>query len=252
MITLLLPVVSLLVALATVSVTFGIAHRRNRYDTIDTAWGAGFAVISVVCLISGDVSAVATGLTIVWGLRLSWHLHRRNAGQPEDPRYVEMRRRGGSRPASRMFLRTYLTQALVMWFVSLPVQLSGPEFGALTAIGVLVWVIGFAFETLGDEQLRRFRAEPANAGSVLSSGLWRYTRHPNYFGDACVWWGVYLIACQSWPGVLTVLSPLLMTWLLARGTGKPLLERNIRRRRPEYAEYVERTSGFLPLPPKKG
>ncbi len=141
-----------------------------------------------------------------------------------------------------------------MWFVSLPVQVAMFEQGEanlVTWVGVLTWLVGFTFETVGDLQLTRFRNDPSTKGQVLETGLWRYTRHPNYFGDACVWWGLSLVAFTSWPGILTILSPLVMTWLLARGTGKPLLEKDMASRRPGYAEYVRRTSGFVPLPPKK-
>ncbi len=116
---------------------------------------------------------------------------------------------------------------------------------------MLLWAVGFVFETVGDLQLTRFRNDPASRGQVLDTGLWRYTRHPNYFGDACVWWGLSLVAFSAWPGVLTILSPLVMTWFLAKGTGKPLLEKDMASRRPGYADYVRRTSGFVPLPPKK-
>ena len=123
--------------------------------------------------------------------------------------------------------------------------------GLVSWLGAAVWAVGFGFEAVGDAQLRRFRADPANAGKVLDRGLWRYTRHPNYFGDACLWWGLYLLACSTWAGAATVLSPVAMTYTLARGTGKPLLEKGLRRSRPGYAHYVERTSGFFPLPPKR-
>ena len=114
-----------------------------------------------------------------------------------------------------------------------------------------MWAVGLFFETVGDAQLQAFRDDPASKGKVLDTGLWRYTRHPNYFGDACVWWGIFLVSAQAWPGVLTVLSPLVMTYLLANGSGKPLLEKGMSSRRPGYDEYVRRTSGFVPLPPKK-
>src|SRR6185312_10702217 len=119
------------------------------------------------------------------------------------------------------------------------------------AVGVALWLLGFTFEAVGDRQLDRFRADPANRGRVLETGLWRYSRHPNYFGDACVWWGLYALAALAWPGPLTVLSPLLMTWLLTAKTGKPLLERHLTGRRPGYADYVARTSGFVPWPPRR-
>ncbi|WP_243789626.1 DUF1295 domain-containing protein [Saccharopolyspora gloriosae] len=240
-------------ALATVLLIFGIARLRGRYDTIDSVWGAGFAVIAVVSALVGTGSALAwtvAALTAVWGVRLSAHLHRRNSGKPEDRRYQDMASRYGDRAWPLMFLRVYLVQGVVLWFVSLPVQAAQAVdvrgLGPLGWAGILVWVGGFVFETVGDAQLSRFRADPANSGEVLDTGLWRYTRHPNYFGDACVWWGLYLLACETGLGAVTVLSPLLMTWLLARGTGKPLLERGLRERRPGYAAYVERTSGFLP------
>ncbi|TWF92936.1 DUF1295 domain-containing protein [Saccharopolyspora dendranthemae] len=242
---------ALAVAVLVVTATFAIARLRGRYDTIDTAWGAGFAVIAITSFAAGWTGALPAALVVVWGIRLAVHLHRRNAGLSEDPRYVEMAARAQRFPALRMYVRVYLVQGLVMWLVSMPVLLAGPGIGAWSVAGAAVWAVGMFFEVVGDEQLRRFRADPANAGEVLDTGLWRYTRHPNYFGDACVWWGAYLMACQHWPGPLTALSPLLMTWLLARGSGKPLLERRLRERRPAYADYVERTSGFLPLPPKR-
>jgi steroid 5-alpha reductase family enzyme len=249
---------ALAVALAVIGLTFGIARWRGRYDTIDSAWGAGLAVIAVTGFATeprGIGSALAvTVLTAVWGLRLSAHIHLRNSAHGEDRRYREMYARARYRPVLRMFVRVYLTQAVVMWFVSLPVVLAQQQpdsFGALGVLGVAVWCVGFAFEVVGDEQLRRFKADPANAGEVLDTGLWRYTRHPNYFGDACAWWGLYLIAAQHLPGSLAVLSPLLMTWLLARGSGKPITERHLRDARPGYASYVARTSGFFPLLPKK-
>ncbi|RJQ81103.1 DUF1295 domain-containing protein [Amycolatopsis panacis] len=237
--------------------TFGVARWRGRYDTVDTFWGLGFPLIAVVSLPFGSapwpLRLVVAALTVVWGLRLAIHLHLRNHGRPEDPRYVRMAERAGPRLAVRMYVRVYLMQGVVLWFVSLPVQFAmyGTGFGVTAWLGVLVWLIGFTFETAGDEQLRRFRADPANRGLVLDTGLWRYTRHPNYFGDACVWWGFYLLACSWWPGAATVLSPLVMTFLLVRGTGKPMLEASLRKNRPRYAEYIERTSGFVPLPPKR-
>lgn len=246
-----LALASLALAILTVSITFVIARWRGKYDTIDTAWGLGFAGIAILCFTAGAANVVTVCLTVVWGVRLAVHLHRRNAGKPEDARYAEMLRNGGSRPALRMFVRVYLTQALVLWFVSLPIQFSGTQLGVYTAVGAALWLVGFGFETVGDEQLRRFTADPANKNKVLDSGLWRYTRHPNYFGDACLWWGLYVTACQSGWGALTILSPVLLTWLLARGTGKPLLEKNIGQRRPGYEDYIRRTSGFFPLPPRR-
>ncbi|WP_326837983.1 DUF1295 domain-containing protein [Amycolatopsis rhabdoformis] len=245
------------VTLVAATATFGIARLRGRYDTVDTFWGLGFALVAVVAFPFGSgplpLRLVTAALTVVWGVRLSVHLHVRNHGKPEDPRYQRMVERAGANPGLRMYGRVYLVQAVILWFVSLPVQFAmyGTGLGVLGWLGVAVWVLGFTFETVGDAQLSRFRADPDSRGKVLDTGLWRYTRHPNYFGDACVWWGLYLLACSTWPGAATILSPVVMTFTLARGTGKPMLEKGMAQTRPGYATYVERTSGFVPLPPKK-
>jgi steroid 5-alpha reductase family enzyme len=233
--------------------TFAIAALRGRQDTIDTTWGLGFALVAVVSFVSsGGGSIPLTVCTVVWGARLAWHLHTRNARRGEDPRYRAIIADAGTNPTAHLIRKVYLPQAVLLWFVALPVQLG--QFGAMTWygwIGVALWAFGFGFEALGDAQLSRFRADPRNAGKVLDIGLWRYTRHPNYFGDACVWWGLYLVAASTPYGAATVLSPVLMTWLLTKGTGKPLLEKDIAHRRPSYVDYVRRTSGFIPLPPRK-
>ena len=155
-----------------------------------------------------------------------------------------------------MYRRVYLPQAAAMWFVSLPVQAAVHQDGPLwsgaslvvTVLGIVVWAVGLFFEAVGDWQLARFKADPANKGIVNDRGLWRYTRHPNYFGDACVWWGLFLLAAGHWSGLVFVLSPVLMTWTLAKGTGAPLTEKRMSSSRRGYAEYVGRTSGFVPLP----
>jgi steroid 5-alpha reductase family enzyme len=180
------------VALALIAGTFAVALRRRRFDTIDTASGLGFAAIAVVtcALATGDLvpRILSTLLTVGWGVRLSVHIHPRNRGRGEDKRCAQMPRRQG-----RMFVRVYLTQAALIWLVSLPVQVAQHGRGApvfLYCVAVMVWAVGFAFETIGDYQLQRFRADPANRGKALDTGSWRYTRHPNYFGDACVWWSL--------------------------------------------------------------
>ncbi|MEO5710261.1 MAG: DUF1295 domain-containing protein [Nocardioidaceae bacterium] len=251
---------TLLAVLLVLGGTFLVALRVGRHAVVDVAWGLGFAAIAVAAFLAsegagdGFIGGFALVLTVIWGVRLAVHIGLRSRGHGEDPRYVELLGRAPGNPQVYAFKRIYLTQGAVMWFVSLPVQVAmftQGEANAATWIGVLLWVVGFTFETVGDLQLTRFRNDPASKGRVLDTGLWRYTRHPNYFGDACVWWGLSLIAFSSWPGILTILSPLAMTWLLAKGTGKPLLEKDMSSRRPGYADYVRRTSGFVPLPPKK-
>jgi steroid 5-alpha reductase family enzyme len=246
--------------------TWLVAVRIGRHAVVDVVWGAGFAVVAGAAALLARAHGVGDGgrallvvaLTAVWGLRLAVHIARRNHGKGEDPRYADIQARATGSPALHMYRRVYLTQAAAMWFVSLPVQAAVHQDGPLwsgaslvvTVVGIAVWAVGLFFEAVGDWQLERFKADPANAGVVNDRGLWRYTRHPNYFGDACVWWGLFLVAADQWPGVLTVLSPVLMTYFLVAGTGKPLLERQLSKSRPGYADYVRRTSGFFPLPPR--
>jgi len=236
--------------------------RGGRHDGIDTVWGAGFALIALTTLVlavgHGDLwrQLLITALTCVWGLRLAWHITRRNVATSEDPRYVEIIDKAPGNPVTHLVRTVYLPQAVIMWAVSLPVQLGQYGFAdsalslVVTGLGVLSWLIGFTFETVGDAQLTAFKADPANKGGVMDRGLWRYTRHPNYFGDAAVWWGLTLLALHHAAGLVGLLSAALMTWLLAKGTGAKLLESTIGNRRPGYVDYVRRTSGFFPLPPK--
>jgi steroid 5-alpha reductase family enzyme len=255
-----LPLTALAVVLV-LAVTFAVALRVGRHAVVDVAWGLGFVAVAATAFTvsagEGDTARRTTTLvlTSVWGLRLATHILLRSRDRGEDPRYEELLGRAPGDPRVYALTRIYLTQGAVMWLVSLPVQVAmfqTPSLGLLAYVGVAVWSVGLFFETLGDWQLTRFRNDPSTAGKVLDTGLWRYTRHPNYFGDACAWWGISLVAFEVWPGILTVVSPLVMTWLLARGTGKPLLERDIEQRRPGYADYVRRTSGFVPLPPRAG
>lgn len=251
------------VAMFGIALFVALKVRRNRHDGIDVVWGRGFGVIAIATLIlavgAGDLwrQLLITALTCVWGFRLAWHIERRNRGKDEDPRYVEIMDRARGNPVVHIVRKVYLPQMLIMWVVSLPVQLGqygyagGTLVVVVTVLGVLSWATGFFFETVGDAQLAAFRADPANKGGVMDTGLWRYTRHPNYFGDAAVWWGLTLLAMHHWAGLIGLVSAALMTWLLAKGTGAKLLESSIGKRRPGYVEYVERTSGFIPLPPKK-
>ena len=156
--------------------------------------------------------------------------------------------------AAAIVAKVQVPQGLAMWFVSLPVQVAMVQpstFWPVVWVGVVVWLAGVSFEGIGDAQLAAFKKDPANKGQVMDRGLWRYTRHPNYFGDACVWWGLFLLAAGHWTGWLTVLSPALMTWLLVAKTGKALTEKRMSSSKPGYADYVARTSGFVPLPPRK-
>jgi steroid 5-alpha reductase family enzyme len=249
-------------ALFAAALVVAVGPRHGRHDGIDVVWGAGFGVVALVSFVlsagDGDLwrRLLVTVLTCLWGARLAIHIARRNRGKDEDPRYVAILREAPGHPVTHLVRKVYLPQAVVMWVVSLPVQLgqyghaSGVLSAVVTVLGVLSWAVGFVFETVGDAQLARFRADPDSGGKVMDRGLWRYTRHPNYFGDAAVWWGLTLLALHHAAGMVGLVSAVLMTWLLARGTGAKLLESTIGDRRPGYAEYVRRTSGFIPLPPK--
>ena len=246
---------------AVMLITLAVATRIGVYAIVDVAWGLGFVLVAVITFVlsvshgDGGRRALVLTLTAIWGLRLAAHIFRRNRGRGEDPRYARMLRGHDAGVARFVLTRIYLPQGRIMWVVSLPIQVAmyiGTGLGPAAMIGVAVWVLGMVFEAAGDWQLARFKADPANDGSVMDRGLWRYTRHPNYFGDACVWWGLFLIACEHWMGLLTIVSPLLMTHLLVNVTGKALLERQMSRTRGQaYADYVARTSGFFPLPPKR-
>lgn len=224
---------------------------------IDIFWGFGFVVVAWVTFLVADGSDgyrwLLAILTTLWGLRLTAHLANRNLGHGEDFRYAQMRERHGARWPLRSLWSVFWIQGTLMWVVSLPVQ-GGQQLGEgspgwLAWVGVAVWAVGLFFETVGDLQLSRFIADPDNRGKVMDQGLWRYTRHPNYFGDACMWWGFWLMAVSagawwSFPG------PVLMTFLLLRVSGVTLLERSIGKRRPAYAEYVRQTNAFFPGPRK--
>ena len=233
------------------------ARRRGRINVVDTTWGLGFVVVAVVAALVGDGAGwrrVALLVVVaLWGLRLAWHITRRNAGKGEDPRYAELLAKEKGNPTWVAVRKVYLVQGLSLWFVSLPIQVSaaaGSGTTVVAALGLVLWGIGMTFEVVGDAQLRAFKADESNRGKVMDRGLWSWTRHPNYFGDSCVWWGIYLVAASAWPGVLTVLSPVVMTYFLVFATGARLLEQHMGER-PGYAQYRERTSYFLPRPPKR-
>lgn len=238
--------------------TFLIARRIGRYNIVDIAWGIGFVAIALAAAVlgSGDLlrRILLFGLTAAWGLRLAGFLYVRSRGQGEDQRYRDLLK--GDFSAGTVLRKIFVVQAAATWFVSLPLQLSavlGPtprSLLPLMAAGVLVWAVGLIFEAVGDHQMRMFKSDPANRGVIMDRGLWAWTRHPNYFGDAAVWWGLWLVSIADWLSVTTVLSPVLMTYLLAYVTGGRLTEKYMRHR-PGFAEYCSRTSFFVPRPPRR-
>jgi steroid 5-alpha reductase family enzyme len=252
-------------ALAVVVLLAGVmalALRLRNQSIIDAVWGPGFVVVAAVSYLlsagdggDGTRRLVVLLLTAAWGLRLGLHVGIRNRGKGEDRRYTALMRKRTGPLVPFLVRKIYGFQGVVMWVVSLPVQVAmyqSTPLGLLGWFAVALWVVGFLFEAVGDWQLVRFKADPANEGAIMDRGLWSWTRHPNYFGDCCVWIALFLLALGHPLGLLTVVSPLLMTWLLVRGSGAALLERGMTRRRGQaYADYVARTSGFFPRPPKR-
>ncbi len=232
---------------------------RRDVSIADVFWGLGLAVAALYAFRAADGyvvrRAAVTALTVVWGVRLSLYIARRRIGQPEDRRYAAIRARCGRYWPLLSLPAVFGSQAFAVLFFGVPVtwaQLSVTP-GRLTwvdLVALLVWITGFTFEALGDAQLRRFRADPANRDRVLDTGLWRYTRHPNYFGDALVFWGLFGFAVATPGGWWTIVSPIALTLMLLRITGVPLLEQDMEQRRPGYADYVRRTNAFFPGPPR--
>jgi len=224
----------------------------------DVAWGLAFVAIAWVASAVGggepERSLLIALLVTAWGLRLAAHIAERRDG--EDRRYAAMREKHGEGFALRSMWSIFGTQALIAWVISLPIQVaaidpSPADIGVLGWIGAAVCAFGIVFEAVADFQLRAFTKQPDSSGKVMESGLWRYSRHPNYFGEVCVWWGVWLVALETGSAWWTAIGPALLTFLLLRVSGVSLTEKTISSRRPGYKEYVERTSAFVPLPPKR-
>jgi steroid 5-alpha reductase family enzyme len=226
---------------------------------VDPWWSIGFLVVALRTLASAEVSPakiLLVAMVAAWSVRLSWHLHRRAMGKPEDPRYQAFRQRfGAARYWWVSFFQVFMLQGALLLLVSAPLQCALAVRGAdpwrwNDLAGAAVWLVGFLVEAVGDAQLQAFRDDPSKRGTVLDTGLWRYTRHPNYFGDALLWWGFGLCAVDAPGGVLALVGPLVMTVLLRRVSGVTMLEPMLARTRPGYAEYVRRTSPFIPWWPK--
>jgi len=241
-------------------VTWLVSLALDDASIVDITWGLGFVLVAWTSFVVADGSearrTLVVALTTIWGLRLAGYLAWRNIGKGEDYRYRAMRRRHGDRFPIVSLYTVFGLQGVLMWIVSLPVQAAQvPDTPSglvlLDYAGIALWCVGMFFETVGDLQLARFKADPGNAGKVMDRGLWRYTRHPNYFGDFCVWWGLYAIALATGDAWWAVAGPAVMTVLLMRVSGVTLLERHMRRQRPGYDEYARRTSEFFPRRPRQ-
>jgi steroid 5-alpha reductase family enzyme len=256
------------VAVLSMAASAVVARRIGRVNVVDVTWGLALTVVAVVCAVVGPVVSDAPAwrawllvvMVAVWGGRLSWHIHRRSRGHGEDPRYTAMLGGKGINDEGALadaLGKVFVMQGAAIWLVSLPLQA-----GALVEVrtpwlvwaGVVVWLVGVVFESVGDAQLAAYRAMPRDQRpEVLDTGLWRYSRHPNYFGDACVWWGIWLsgaLASSGWAAIATFVAPFAMTYFLAFATGARLLEQTMMRR-PGYPAYAAKTSMFVPWPPRR-
>ena len=283
---------SAVVVFGALTLLWAISVAAKDASLVDIFWGFGFLLVGAVCLYLVPVKTpyliLLAAMPIVWGLRLSLYLGKRNLGHGEDKRYVNMRKRAEKKGISEMtwrlktLLSVYWGQGLLIMIVSAPVWVAmatggeridvmaiEPDFksidwkpaiitakiGVLAIIGATLWLVGFLFEAIGDAQLAAFLKKnkgydgPADEKPVMDKGLWKYTRHPNYFGNACMWWGIWIVACAAPLGWATIFGPIIMTLLLTKVSGRDLLERDMGRRK-NYQDYIERTSGFFPMPPK--
>ncbi len=248
-------------------VGFFLALVKNDNSIVDTLWGLGFVLLAVFLLVlrfEADWGAfVVTGLVALWGLRLFFFIGLRNFKKPEDYRYQNMREKWRQKRGPlwlHALVKVFLGQAIFQYIIALPIILLHAfpketlDAAGIAGIGLggAIWMVGFFFEALGDNQLGRFKKDPANKGKIMDKGLWRYTRHPNYFGEATMWWGLYVIVALNTTmfGLLALLSPLVITWLLRFVSGVPLLEEKMKEN-PAFQAYAEKTNVFFPGPPKK-
>jgi len=247
---------SLATAVVAMAVTAVVARRIGRVNVVDVTWGLALLAVAVVCAAVSPTweSWLLVGLTALWGLRLSWHVQARSRGAGEDPRYAELLGDGGFGVAVR---KVFVVQGAAVWLVSVPLQAAAvttPVWWWAVPVGVVVWGVGLVFEVVGDRQLAAYRSRPRDQRpQVLDTGLWAWTRHPNYFGDACVWWGLWLVGALSagWlPALLTVVAPAMMTHFLRNVTGAKLIERTMSGR-PGWEEYAARVPLFVPRPPPR-
>lgn len=250
--------ISILAVFSYMSLLFLLAIRLKRNDIVDIAWSMGFVLVSLIALTLMPGyhwrRILVSLLIVIWGLRLATYLYYRNRGKQEDFRYAQWRKDWGKNWKLRSYLQVFLLQGFLMLTIAYPVFLMGGEaragFGFLDVLGLGLWLLGFFFQVVGDEQLRSFKKQQNNKGKVMQSGLWQYTRHPNYFGEATMWWGIFVLVLGFAQGFWAFFSPLIITFLLVRVSGVPMLE-NKYKENPAYQNYIRKTSSFIPLPPRK-
>ena len=239
-------------------VVFFLALFKKDNSVVDIAWGLGFVLVALLSLLMGkglyERKILVTALVAVWGIRLAVYIALRKRGKGEDWRYAKWRKEWGRWFLLRSFFQIFLLQGLFLLVIIYPVVLinnsSEGGIALLDMLGIFVWLVGFFFEAVGDYQLARFKKDPQNKGQVMTGGLWKYTRHPNYFGEVVMWWGVFLIALSVPYGWTAFFSPILITVLLLRVSGVTMLEKRYEHDR-NYGVYAQNTSSFFPWFPKR-
>ncbi len=250
-------VILILVLFVYMSLWFVFSLIKKRNDVADVAWGLGFVLMTWFSFFFSNIYStrgILVGILVsIWGLRLAWHIHRRNKGKAEDYRYMAWRKEWGKWFYLRSYLQVYLLQGMFLFLIVVPVLIinknAGPALGSLDVLGVAVWLLGFYFEAVGDAQLAHFIKNPENQGKLMQNGLWAYTRHPNYFGEVAQWWGLWLVAVSVPSGWLGIIGPITITFLILKVSGIPMLEKKMAEN-PEFIEYKKRVSVFFPLPRK--
>ena len=244
--------------LAFILAVYAIAQFIKDNSIVDIAWGIGFIIATAISFFESQTfftqNILVNLLVLIWGLRLSIYICIRHSGKGEDYRYREMRGSWGKNVQLMGLLKVFLPQAIVMYMIVFPILMVNfnphPDLQITDIMGAFIWLIGFYFEAVSDGQMFNYKKDPANKGKVMKYGLWKFTRHPNYFGEATMWWGIFLMAIPSGYWYLSLLSPIVITLLIIKVTGVELLEKKYKDN-PEYQEYIQKTSSFIPMPPKK-
>lgn len=254
--------ICLLVAVGFITIIFFVAKKYKRYDIIDAAWGPIFILVALTSYLIAykstpylSVCLLVLALVTIWGMRLAWHIGRRKIGNTnEDPRYIELRKNWKGHESTNMYIRVYLVQAFLATTICIPIihinLFDGSVWTIFTVVGLLIWVIGFLFEVIGDWQLKNFVSDPTNKGKIMQFGLWQYSRHPNYFGEITQWWGIGIIAMGVMPWWVGLIGPITITFLILYVSGIPPTEKRFEGR-SGWSQYKAKTSVLIPLPVRK-
>ncbi len=238
--------------------TFLLATLKRDMSIVDIAWGFGFILIAGAgMIVNFDTLSVRQWIiflcVVLWGTRLAWHIVRRKRGHGEDARYAALRTTWGTHVMLQSFLKVFLLQGIVLWIIAVPIVVTyfspNAPFGVMDIVGLILWTFGWIFEIIADQQLAYFKNDPLNKGKILTTGLWKYSRHPNYFGEVLLWWGIALSAFSGTSSLIVFFGPSVLLFLILFVTGIPPLEARYKGN-PDFEAYKKTTNAFLPFPPK--